>query len=166
MPVVLLTDASHLWHAATVLAQRVEDLKRVLAEPEHSEFPELYDQALEQVEELRDPLSIEALMTLIDDDADHLITFGLVHTIERFDDPVYLEHWLAGLPQLRQRSPEWAQILLLRILNSPSASAELLERAPLLSGSQRDSLREVATSLVASRAEFADRGNAVLVELA
>lgn len=148
-----------------MLAQRVEDLKRVLAEPEHSEFPELYGQALEQVEELRDPGSIEALMTLIDDDADHLITFGLVHAIERFDDPVYLEHWLAGLPQLRQRSPEWAQILLLRILNSPSASAELMERAVLLAGSQQDALREVTTILVASHPEFADRGNVVLAEL-
>ena len=149
-----------------MLAQRVEELKSVLAEPERSEFAELYDEALGQVDELRDPHSIDALMTLIDDDADHLITFGLVHTIERFDDPVYLEHWLAGLPQLRRRSPEWAQILLLRILNSPSTFAELLERAAQLAGSQRDALREVTTSLVASRPEFADRGNELLSELA
>ena len=66
----------------------------MLAEPDRAEFPELYSEALEQVYELRDPRSIEALMTLIDDGADDLITFGLVHTIERFDDPVYLQHRL------------------------------------------------------------------------
>jgi len=154
-----------------VLAQRVGVLKRVLAEPEHPDFWSDYDQAIEQIKELRDPRSIEALMTLIDDDADHIITWGLVHTIERFDMPVYVEHWLAGLPQLRQRSPEWAQSLLLRILNnSPTSSAELHKRAALLAGSQhhalRDALREARTSLVASYPEFADRCNAVLSKMA
>jgi len=137
----------------------------VLAEPGRAEFPELYNEALEQVDELEDPRSIEALMTLIDDGADDLITFGLVHTIERFDDPVYLQHWLAGLPQLTRRSPRWAEILLLRILNSPPASAELLERAANLADSQQDALREATTRLMASDPKLAGPGNAVLSKL-
>ena len=152
-----------------MLAQRVEAVKRVLAEPEHVDFWSCYEHALEQVKELRDPLSIEPLMKLIDDDADHDITFGLVHAIEGFAHPVYLEHWLAGLPQLRQRSPDWARTLLMRILNSRSASADLRERAALLDGCQRDALRdalrEARTDLVASYPEMADRCNAVLSEL-
>jgi hypothetical protein len=94
--IVVLTNAWCVWQAATVLAQRVVALKRVLAEPEHADFWSCYDQALDQVKELRDPRSIEALMKQIDDDAEHVITFGLVHAIEGFDHPVYLEHWLSG----------------------------------------------------------------------
>lgn len=104
-------------------------------------------------------------MTLIDDGADDLITFGLVHTIERFDDPVYLQHWLAGLPHLTQRSPRWAQILLLRILNSPPASTELLKRAGDLAGSSRDALRAATASLMAADPTFTEPGNAVLAKL-
>jgi len=143
----------------------IRAISRLLVDPDQQDFESRLDHALERIDALQDPACIEALMEMVDDGLDDLIVFQLVHTIERFADETYVQHLISGLPAIWSRSPRWAQLLLLRILNSPSALAQLRARIYGLPDPQRSAVRDTLKALKSSEPQFADRANALLSEL-
>lgn len=92
------------------------------------------DTALVEVMIFNDPSVIRPLIRLIDDSAqfDEAI-FSIIHSIESFDDDVYISEVLKELPYLVHKSPKWADILFMRILNSDSARECMIEKLYLAS---------------------------------
>ena len=86
-----------------------------------------FEQVLEQIMSLGNADSILPLLEFLDDDSsfDELM-FSIVHSIEVFNDKVYIAKILKGVSDLYERSPRWASIIFMRILNSENSRLELI----------------------------------------
>ena len=85
-----------------------------------------FEAVLASVVAFNDPACIGALLELFEDEApsDDLL-FSVVHAMEAFPDQVYLLGLLGKTVALLGRTPRWARILYTRVLNAPTARAEL-----------------------------------------
>ncbi len=62
---------------------------------------------------------IEPFLLSLDDAAhDDAGMFSLIHASEYFDGEAYVNELFAVLPRLKENSPKWASILLMRVLNN------------------------------------------------
>lgn len=60
-------------------------------------------------------------MPLLEDDAEYdEVCFGIIHTIEAFDDATYVRAIIEHLDSFLEELPRWATIVHMRILNSPA----------------------------------------------
>lgn len=85
--------------------------------------------ALTEVMIFNNPSVIRPLIRLIEDSAQYdEAIFSIIHSIESFDDDVYISEALKELPYLVHKSPKWANILFMRILNSDSARECMIEK--------------------------------------
>lgn len=67
-----------------------------------------------------DPVSIGLLIKLLDDHFEYdEFMFSIIHCIEKFESSVYVHHVLKSVPESIYKSPRWASILHMRILNAP-----------------------------------------------
>lgn len=73
--------------------------------------------------------------------------FSIVHTIENFEDAIYLQNLLPALDKLFQKSPKWTTILVMRILNSTSTKDKLANAITYTSASTKDTLRQIFNTL-------------------
>jgi hypothetical protein len=73
-----------------------------------------------------DPSCIGPLLELFEDEppSDDLL-FSVVHAIEAYPDHVYVAGLLGATEALLARTPRWARILYMRVLNAPTARTEL-----------------------------------------
>lgn len=115
------------------------------------DFVREFEEVLADVAGRSDPRFIVPLMKYFEDRPPYEeLMFSIIHTIEAFDDGAYVRELLQGLPTLRQRSPRWSAILLVRTLNSDSARLAL--------GSQLRSTRpEVQSAVVSMLEEISSR---------
>lgn len=113
-----------------------------------------FEETVERITSLSDPKHI-ALLCLGFDDAteQHEVMFGLVHAVESYDAVAGAEvattYFINTLPLLLPHASDWAEILLLRILNN-NESRVLLRR--LLKATSSDS-QQVVTSILKKLAE-------------
>jgi hypothetical protein len=107
-----------------------------------------FESLLARIAALNDPASICALVGLFDDDApfDEMM-FSIVHTIERFDDATYVREIARSLPAFWLKSPRWAPIVHMRIMNSAHAFGAYLQLAQDLTPEQRDAARAILQSI-------------------
>ncbi|MBP8005675.1 MAG: hypothetical protein KAZ18_02105 [Acinetobacter sp.] len=87
------------------------------------------DASLAEVMAFNDPAAIRPLIRLIEDTApyDEAI-FSIIHCIESFDEDVYISEFLKELSYLVHKSPQWASVLFMRVLNSNSARECITEQ--------------------------------------
>lgn len=87
------------------------------------------DTALAEVMVFNDPSVIRPLIRLIEDNAQYDdAIFSILHSIESFQDDVYISEVLKELPYFVHKAPRWASILFMRILNSESARECITEK--------------------------------------
>lgn len=76
---------------------------------------------IEKIREMHDSSSIELLIKFLDDDFEYdEIMFSIIHCIEDFEDSVYVKAILNAIPDFIFKSPRWASIIHMRILNNDS----------------------------------------------
>lgn len=115
----------------------------------HPSYVETFENYLAEIVELDDSSCIGRLIPLFDDKyfSDDSM-FSIVHSIENFEDSVYVQTILENLSAFYKNSPGWASTVLIRILNSGEAMTELSYQAKKLSPDDKsvlsDLLREVA----------------------
>ena len=85
-----------------------------------------FEDALAKVNELKDKDSIIPLIALLDDNTEYdEAMFSIVHSVEAFPNETYLNALMLALPSLCNRSPRWASIMLMRVLNSEPTTQKL-----------------------------------------
>lgn len=105
----------------SALEQSIKSLVEVVQKDNFGDVQAI-DISLAKVMAFNDPSVIRPLMHLLEDSAQYdEAIFSIIHCIESFDDNVYITEFLKELPYLVTKSPRWASILLIRILNSVSA---------------------------------------------
>lgn len=145
------------------LADEVERLREIQANRD-SKYVERFESVLASIAELRDPSSIVALTEFFDDDAEFdELMFSIIHTIEVHDDETYCRELLKAAPRLCQRSPRWASIIFMRILNSDSARTQLvlhLRNAPV---STKDAVRNLMERINERGFEFMAKTTPIII---
>ncbi|WP_137940218.1 Imm30 family immunity protein [Chitinivorax sp. B] len=99
------------------------------------------DKAISKVAIFKQPCSIGRMLLLLRDDA--LFEegmFSLIHAAEAFDDETYIHEMLLILPDLRQKAPAWASVVLMRVLNNDNSRACLTRQTRSSPKAIKDSL--------------------------
>ena len=79
------------------------------------------ERAVSDVAAFIDSRSIAPLLGMLRDDALYeSAMYILIHAAEAFDDETYVTNFLIAVPFLKRNSPQWASIVLMRILNNES----------------------------------------------
>jgi Immunity protein 30 len=87
------------------------------------------DAVLGHIGELRDPRCISELLLMLDDYAEYEeAMFSLIHAAESFNDHEYIHQLLTVLPTLQVKTPKWASVVLVRIINNQATRDELIAR--------------------------------------
>lgn len=114
------------------------------------------EKILDEIGELEDPDSIELLTGLLDDQHPYdELMYAIIHTIENFDDETYAKHILNTAPDFIYRSPRWASIVMMRILNSDDTRIALIrECSRNASPEQKEALKRLLNSINEVSPEF------------
>jgi hypothetical protein len=126
-------------------------------------FVSEFESLLEEILRLRDPDCIRQLLVFFEDDPPfEELMFSIIHSIESFDDPTYIRELLQGLQELSARSPRWATILLMRVLNADPARLELIRQLGSAGHDIREKVRGMVRDLAARRPKFAEKAAQIL----
>lgn len=117
--------------------------------------PNAFDSTLAELYELGDPDVVSALCAVFDDDFDDdAMLFSVVHTMEAFEDSVYVHQIAKGSPTLVKSARYWGGVILMRSLNSDETLAALTQAYPDLAPEEQASLSAIARDIISERPEF------------
>ncbi len=127
-------------------------------------YVEDFENVLISIAELNDPDSIVLLVEFLDDDApfDELM-FSIIHNIEIHDGTTYCRELLKIVPQMRFRSPHWASIVFLRILNSDSTRTELIHQIRNAPNEAKVAVRRLMEKISDRGPGFAEKTKSVII---
>jgi len=122
-----------------------------------------FENALADIAAMNDPTSISLLCAFFNDDAEFdEVMFSLIHTIESFDDATYAARLVEAAPRLCDRSPRWASIVFMRVLNSPASTAALVDVLRGATDGQRAAVRSLMRKINEMSGEFIEKTQPVL----
>ena len=75
-----------------------------------------------------DPCIVAPILKLLNETGDQDGMWSMLHTAESFEGPAYVAGLLRALPELIKTCFGWAEVLMIRILNSNADSAELIHQ--------------------------------------
>jgi hypothetical protein len=121
---------------------------------------------LGQIAGFHDPSSIGLLLPLLDDHAEYdELMFSIIHAIESFDDDIYVREILQQLPGFLAKSPRWATVIHMRILNSPQTLAAYSAAIKTLSGPEKHAVHDVLNAVCRKNAKFESSADTLLASL-
>ena len=125
--------------------------------------PEAFESALANVIALNNPACIVPLTAFLKDKSsnDHVM-FSIIHAIESFDDATYTRELLKALPVLVDSAPDWAGVLVMRVLNSPLCLEALVNCAERAQQSEKDALGILVANINNEDEVFLSRTQRVL----
>jgi hypothetical protein len=86
------------------------------------------DRILDELRNEQDVPTLTSLFTLYNDHYElEQIMDSITHTIETLNDRDYVKGYLDHAEHLYRSSPQWAALLLIRIVNNPSTYSNLLK---------------------------------------
>lgn len=117
--------------------------------------PAVIDTAVSELMSDRDKPLVRDLLLLLSDRAEHDEgMFSLIHAVKSFDDQEYVRTLLSAFPELVSSSPRWASIVLMRVLNSGSAQAEMIRQLRECPRAIKQSVREMCERINEVSPEF------------
>lgn len=94
-------------------------------------------------------------LSLLRDDADyHEGMFSLIHAAETADETTYVEAILKVFADIASTAPQWASVVLMRILNSPPTQAELIRQLANAPLPARQAIRKACEDIAQDNPEF------------
>jgi hypothetical protein len=143
------------------MAARVDEITLRLSEIKASgatDWVSQFEARLADLVRLSDPACIPLALALLDDRCPFdEVMFSVVHAVEGSPDRPYVAGLLAQIEQLAGQAPRWSRILFMRVLNSDSARAELVEQLRRAAPGIRGVSIKVVDDIAARRPEFAQK---------
>lgn len=112
-----------------MMNELINDLKHIIVHSKSDEqLVSNFENKLHEIHLTESPEMIGSLVALMDDkfEFDELM-FSIIHTIESFEDSVYVKEIIKSIPNFVLDSPRWASIIHMRIVNSESTLAKYIE---------------------------------------
>ncbi|NIJ36977.1 hypothetical protein FHR22_001661 [Sphingopyxis panaciterrae] len=95
------------------------------------------------------------LLSLLSDSAEYDEgMFSLIHAAEACEDGVYIHALLSVFPGLVLSSPRWASIVLMRVLNGPSAQSEMIKQLRTAPPPVKEAVREMCDRINSVSPQF------------
>lgn len=148
------------------LPAAIATLRRIKLE-QSDDYVARFEEALADIAAMNDPTCIVLLSTFFDDDAEFdELMFSIIHTIENFDDVTYATSLIKAAPDLCEKAPRWASIVFMRVLNSPTSTAALIDALRDGTDEQRESVRSLMRKINDVSGDFIEKTQPVLKGLA
>lgn len=145
------------------LSNQIERLREIETNRDDS-YVERFESVLATIADLNDPESIVALAEFFDDDAEFdELMFSIIHTIEVHDDETYVRELLKAAPRLCSRSPRWASIVFMRVLNSDATRKELVLQLRNSPAATKEALRNLMEKINERGVEFMAKTTPVII---
>jgi hypothetical protein len=144
------------------LLELTEELQGI--DPDKSENVTAFEGLLAEVIALRTPDSIVPLLGLFRDNAQYdELMFLIIHGLEIFDDKAYVSEIIRGAPLLCRKSPRWASIIFMRVLNSEPTRLELVRQLRDADPDTKAAIKLLMEKINARSVQFLPKTTAVLV---
>lgn len=122
-------------------------MKNLILELEHiikfydEKMLDEFENTLYEIHNLNDQNVISKLLLLLNDDFEFdELMFSIIHTIEVFEDKIYIKEIFKTLPDFIYKSPRWASIVFMRILNAETSKDEFKNHFKDLNKIKKDSV--------------------------
>lgn len=144
------------------LSKLITELRSIdIDRPEH--VPK-FEGLLTDVVALRTPASVIPLLDMFRDNAQYdELMFSIIHGLEIFDDKTYVGEILRGAPSLCEKSPRWASIIFMRMLNSEPTRLELVRQLRSAEPDVKLAIKNLIEKINACSVQFLPKTIAVLV---
>jgi cobalamin biosynthesis Co2+ chelatase CbiK len=107
-----------------------------------------YEDLLEKLSDIQNPKLIVDLFDLFDDNFEYdEVMYSIIHIAESFDDIEYSKYVLQTLPKFIYKSPKWASIVHMRILNSESTLIEYIKVCINATREQKKSIKKLIDAI-------------------
>ena len=127
------------------------------------DFVARFENVLADIAAMNDRTCVVLLCAFFDDDAEFdELMFSIIHTIENFDDATYASELVKAAPRLCERAPRWASIVFMRVLNSQTSTAALVDALRNGTDEQRESIHSLMRKINDVSAEFIEKTQPVL----
>lgn len=139
------------------------DVLRNLNEGESIEIKK-FEMILNEIANLRSPQAVIPLMRLFRDDAQYdELMFSIIHCIEALDDKNYVNQVLLGVPEILRKSPRWASIIFMRIINSEPTRLELIRQVRDCNSDIKNSVRILMEKINARSLQFLPKTTSIII---
>jgi len=117
-----------------------------------------FEKILAEISKKKNTESIGLLLPFLNDDAEvDELMFSIIHLIEMFEDRIYVKEIIKGIVKLWKKSPRWATIIHMRILNSQSTLDLYIKELNNISYEQKRIIEDLFKNLISKRPEFQQR---------
>lgn len=144
----------------------IEDLKEIVSNPQQESFVVRFESKLEEIYSTHNPAIISKLLGVMDDKFEfNELMFSIIHTIESFEDTLYIEEILKSIPDFVLKSPKWSSIIIMRIINSSSTREIFIDEIQSISSEKKEVLKLLFNSMAKRGYEIKERVNPFLVAI-
>ena len=144
------------------LPELIETLQGI--DPNKSENVGIFEGLLADIVALRTPESVVPLLGLFRDMTEHdELMFSIIHGLEVFDDKVYVAEILRDASSFCSKSPRWASIIFMRVLNSEPTRLELVRQLRDAQPEVKSALKALMEKINARSVQFLPKTTAVIV---
>lgn len=124
----------------------------------HFNNVEKIDAKLAEIMAFNDFSVIRPLVRLIEDNAQYdEAVFSIIHSIESFKNDVYIMELINEFPYMVNKAPNWATILLIRIINSKTARECLIDKVSLTTPAIKTSILFLLQRIDAEKPNFFEK---------
>lgn len=111
--------------------------------------PAMIDELIGRLFQLSPTVRPADLLSLLRDDTEYDEgMFSLIHAAETAEDMTYIEAVLLVFSEIASTAPQWASVVLMRILNSPPTQAGLIRQMAIAPLPAREAIRKACEDIV------------------
>lgn len=117
--------------------------------------PATIDEIITKLFQLPSAINPADFLSLLRDDAEYDEgMFSLIHAAESANDTIYVQGLIQVFAAIASTAPQWASVVLMRILNSPATQIELIRQLAGAPSSARNAIGQVCGRIAQDNPEF------------
>jgi len=120
---------------------------------------------LSELSEKNNARCIAGILKLLDDAAPDELMYALVHAVEKSDGVIYCKAVLDAVERLWTISPQWAERLHVRIMNSPATADAYLSLLDSTPPTTRSTVRAIYEAVARNRPKLSDKVSSFIARL-
>ena len=146
--------------------QICEALELIMKVPRSDNYVQEFEHALSESIDFSNPEIIGVLINFLDDAEDYPeLMYSIIHSVEVFEDKVYIGELLKTAAKLCTRSPKWASIVFMRVLNSDSCKRELIRQVRLCDADTKSAIKRLMEDINQVDTSFLEKTVPVLASV-
>lgn len=144
------------------LHELISELRAI--DQESPSYAMAFERVLAEIIALRSPEVVLPLLAVFDDRAPYdEVMFSIIHGIEVIEDKAYVEQVLRGAVDFCAKSPRWASIVFMRMLNAEPTRRELIRQLRDADPSTKATIKNLMKKINARGVQFIPKTTAVIV---